>query len=556
MGFTSDVIFAGNFAPIGGSADGFSKLAVYGKLGKTFRWLIDANNDGVADIIKTDTANIVGAPLAGNFDGISANGDEVALFDGKAWYIDMNRDYSVRSSGDLRIADGLSGMPIVGDFDGDGKVDLATYKAGKFSFDLAWNNFGTIDTTIDVGYLSYAGARLRPVAADMDMDGITDIGLWCPDRAGADSGKTGEWYLLVSDDPTGTLRVPHTVNRLNHSFSLLPPSKDIFAQMGSEFAVPVVGNFDPPVVDARGTPVASTDPVTVSLAGTSRSERFAVAPGAEAGTWVVTLDGKSQTLQAASLDLSIDGGGGRDSVSLAAAAADDRIECWPGRAEVVGVGYTMSVRGVPSITIDAGAGDNSATLHGSPGSDKLTASATTTTLAGSGYSNRVLGARHVVVDGGSAGNDSATLTGTAGSDAFFASLASASLSGADYRVDVAGFHKVRVQAGSGGLDTAALVGSSGDDVFTATSRSCKLSGKGFLFEATGFDVVSADGGGGSDTASISGGVMDGPLSSDLIGTLPEPYRAAAWLSHFTRIQHDKKLQSSAAVDQVFGAFWK
>jgi hypothetical protein len=162
----------------------------------------------------------------------------------------------------------------------------------------------------------------------------------------------------------------------------------------------------------------------------------------------------------------------------------------------------------------------------------------------------------VVVDGGSAGNDSATLTGTAGSDAFFASLASASLSGADYRVDVAGFHKVRVQAGSGGLDTAALVGSSGDDVFTATSRSCKLSGKGFLFEATGFDVVSADGGGGSDTASISGGVMDGPLSSDLIGTLPEPYRAAAWLSHFTRIQHDKKLQSSAAVDQVFGAFWK
>lgn len=166
----------------------------------------------------------------------------------------------------------------------------------------------------------------------------------------------------------------------------------------------------------------------------------------------------------------------------------------------------------------------------------------------------MLGAGHVVVDGGAGGKDSAALTGTSGNDTFFASLANASLSAAGYAIDLTGFRTVRMKAGSGGLDTASLVGSAGDDCFTATAGSSKLSGTGFLFEATAFDVVSVDGGGGNDTASISGGLLDGSASG--IGTLPDPYHTAAWLSHFTRISQNKKLRSSAAVDKVFSAFWK
>lgn len=568
MGYTSDLIFAGNFTPAPtDTADGFSKLAAYGKVGKTSRWLIDFDNDGVTDRVQTDPAGIVGTPVAGDFDGNPLNGDEVGLFDGKTWYLDVGHDYMVRTPGDLRdlrITNGMTGTPIVGDFDGDGHVDLATYNAGKFYFALFNQNSNSYEfdknDTIDLNSMGlssslyYAGARMRPVAADMDMDGITDIGLWCPDRAGVSPQKTGEWYFLVSNDPGRQWRQTGKVNCLSHPFTLLPPSKDIFARMGSEFAVPVVGNFDPPVVDGKGNPVASPDPVTVSLVGTSRNERFAVAPGAEAGTWTITIDGKSQTVQAASLDLSIDGGGGRDTVTLAATVADDRIECWPNRATLVGTGYTMSVRAAASITIDARGGDNTATLHGSSGIDKLTASAKAASLSGSGYSTQVLGAGHVVVDGGAGGKDSAALTGTSGNDTFFASLANASLSAAGYAIDLTGFRTVRMKAGSGGLDTASLVGSAGDDCFTATAGSSKLSGTGFLFEATAFDVVSVDGGGGNDTASISGGLLDGSASG--IGTLPDPYHTAAWLSHFTRISQNKKLRSSAAVDKVFSAFWK
>ena len=264
LGYTSDSIFCGNFAPTASStADGFSKLAAYGKVGNTFRWLVDTNNDGVPDINQTDPANVVGVPVAGNFDGNAANGDEVGLFDGKTWYLDGNHNFKVHDSPkDLAINNGMTGYPIAGDFDGDGKTDLATYYNGVFSFDFANNGYGRIDATLDVrpllGNLYFPGARMVPVAADMDQDGVTDAGLWCPDRAGASSSQLGEWFFLVSNDPNHTLRQTGTVNRLNHPFSPVPPSADLFARMGSQFAMPLVGNFDPPAANGPDNSAVST----------------------------------------------------------------------------------------------------------------------------------------------------------------------------------------------------------------------------------------------------------------------------------------------------------
>jgi subtilisin-like proprotein convertase family protein len=556
-GYTTDAIFAGNFVRAAtAKADGFSKLAAYGKVSGMYQWRIDTNNDGIADLIQTDTANIVGTPVAGNFDGNAANGDEVGVFDGKTWYLDGNHDFQVRNStADRRITNGMSGAPIVGDFDGDGKTDLATYLNGNFYFDFASNGYGKVDTSLNVGYLYYAGARLKPVAADMDGDGITDIGLWCPDRAGVSPTKVGEWYFLVSNDPTGTLRRAGYINRLRHSFSQVPPSKDIFARLGSEFSVPLVGNFDPPVVDGQGSLVASTDLVTVSLVGTAQNDTFVVAPGSATDTWVITVNGKSQTIQAHTLNLSIGGGGGRDTITVTGTAADDQIECWPNQATIVGSGYTISVRGMASIVIGAGGGNNTAKLHGTKSNDVLTASSKSALLSGSSFSSQVLGAGQVTVDGGPGGSDSATLIGTSSADVFVASPASASLSGTNYSINLKGFRTVRAQASTSG-GSAKLVGSTGKDTLTALAKSSTLSGNGFVLVASGFGVVSVDGGGGIDTASIADGLLDSSVGSALIGTRPKSYRSAVWLSHFSRISRNNKPLLSVAADKVFASYWK
>ncbi len=269
-----DGVFVGNFpgesqdgdgevapAAAGLFADGFDKLAAYGyddAIGK-FRWLIDTNNDGVIDPAAGDHATIQGAgyqinglPVAGNFDGDASNGDEIGLFDGTKWYFDTNHNWVI-DSGDATYTLGLRGTPIVGDFNGDGIEDLGTFLADKFTFNFGsqpggpgtqptWS--GGVQATINWGL---PGTADKPVAADMDGDGITDIGLYLPERTGVLPLEGGHWEFLVSNDFGENNRGGQQVTALDHPFSPTPLGDDIFSQFGDEFALPIVGNFDPPV---------------------------------------------------------------------------------------------------------------------------------------------------------------------------------------------------------------------------------------------------------------------------------------------------------------------
>jgi hypothetical protein len=252
--FTSDDFFAGNFRSAGGAADGFDKLAVYGSVGAgiagPWRFLVDTDNDGTPDVIQAqDTSGFTGAqlnglPVAGNF--APTAGDEVGIFNGTSWLLDTDGDYIL----DTEIVSALRGYPIVGDFDGDGLDDLGTWhnestNTGQFQFDLANDGLGVGPIlTINFGFL---GVRERPIAADMDQDGIDDVGLWVPDRAGVSPGTGSEWFFLVSGDPIGANRVTGQVNTLSHAFEPVPFGNDLYMQFGDEYALPIVGNFDPPI---------------------------------------------------------------------------------------------------------------------------------------------------------------------------------------------------------------------------------------------------------------------------------------------------------------------
>lgn len=75
-------------------------------------------------------------------------------------------------------------VPVVGDFDGDGKDDLSTKGSdGKWWIDFASNGLGTWD---DTSHYGYGGTGHHPYVGDFDGDGKDDL---CE--------KTDEWNLFI-----------------------------------------------------------------------------------------------------------------------------------------------------------------------------------------------------------------------------------------------------------------------------------------------------------------------------------------------------------------------
>lgn len=258
LGLVTDDIFAGNFAENpGDTADGFDKVAAYGSIKGNFRWLIDIDNDGVINIDQIDPNGINGLPVAGRFDSNDANGDEVALYTGRGnnapgqWAFDTDHDFVV----DTFLTSDLKGYPIVGDFNGDGYDDLGAWTDDTFQFDLTTGSRNSWDGTVDAEFrFGFIGVRERPVAADMNMDGWDDVGLWVPDREGQTPRESGEFYFLVSNNApvTARSRFDAGLNVNVVDYHPTPFGNDLYMQFGDDYALPVVGNFDPPVSQPGG----------------------------------------------------------------------------------------------------------------------------------------------------------------------------------------------------------------------------------------------------------------------------------------------------------------
>ena len=308
-----DSVFAGNFAMLDPRtglpvANGFDKLAAYGmdSTAGAFRWLIDVNGDGIINPADGDIAFVMpktfktnGILIAGNFDGNAADGDEMAIFDGtKFWFfkIDYTQTNPLTGTKGVVVAmptasvtSKLRGFPIVGDFNGDGITDLATWQNDVFQF-----NFGTqpggpgtqvvysgnVDYKINFGF---PGVGEVPLAADIDQDGVTDVGVWVPGNGGTVPQEAAQEFFLLSNDLPATFGgsppKPHSITLLDHPFTPTPLGGDLSANFLAEFATPIIGNFDPPIVPtstaAVNDSVAPTSSVN-ALPATETSTSFTV----------------------------------------------------------------------------------------------------------------------------------------------------------------------------------------------------------------------------------------------------------------------------------------
>ncbi|MCG8450232.1 MAG: Ig-like domain-containing protein, partial [Pirellulales bacterium] len=302
--------------------NGFDQLAAYGnsqELGDQYRWIIDTNSDGVVnpadgDIITIQPLlaeiNVAGAiPIAANFSMIPQNGGEeegavealgangrqhddlrpdvIGLYNLGVWAFDTNQNYVI-DPGDTFASGDLFGQPIVGDFDGNGVDDLGVFNADQFFFDLSFDpqtdNTATIDDSLLWGF---PGVLDRPVAADMNQDGIDDIGLWVPRANAQNPEAAAEWYFLISQRPEDA-NIMGTLFALDHPFEPDPFGNDLYAEFGNELAAPIVGNFDPPVADAsdqQPAPNANTGPTPVEREAIQLDHDFELRVGNEYLDW-------------------------------------------------------------------------------------------------------------------------------------------------------------------------------------------------------------------------------------------------------------------------------
>jgi FG-GAP-like repeat/Bacterial Ig-like domain len=262
FGLDSDYLFSGNFAPQNGIPDTtFDKIGAYGKVNGSYRFLLDFTGAGATPAPGTPgyiipTWQINGIPIAGHFDAALPNSEQIGVFDGHGnWYLNTSGSDILGSPGDTVISDGLTGYPVVGDFDGNGSVDLATYQPSTETWTFDLNPLGGGPHVITSLHWGFPGVGARPVAADLNLDGVTDIGLMVPGSEGATPEVTDDWYFLVSQ---GT-PVAGTINTLNHPFSPAPLGSDRFFEYGDSQALPLVGTFDPPS--------ALTNPITPAVTG-------------------------------------------------------------------------------------------------------------------------------------------------------------------------------------------------------------------------------------------------------------------------------------------------
>ncbi|MFO0943474.1 MAG: dockerin type I domain-containing protein [Pirellulales bacterium] len=250
LGRTTDRVFAGNFARVGTIASGYDKLGAYGKAGALYSFALDTNDDGVADFVSSmpGAYQVNGIPVAGNFSN-AKSGDEIGLFDGSFWYLDTNGNNTIDVG--ERIASDFNGEPVVGDFNGDGADDLATFTPSTNTFRFDTNRDGSADFVWNVSdqvgrFIGLTGFTMLPIAGDMNLDGIDDVGLWVKGRSAVLPRNMAETFMWLSD----TVNVNPAL--VFNSYSPDPLGNDLYLQYGDEMALPVFGNFDPPTGNGSG----------------------------------------------------------------------------------------------------------------------------------------------------------------------------------------------------------------------------------------------------------------------------------------------------------------
>ncbi len=282
---------------------------------------------------------------------------------------------------------------------------------------------------------------------------------------------------------------------------------DTYTTTGSSTGGSTTGGF---IGDGGGgDPSGDT---TVLVTGTGGDDTFEFIGGATSGIWTVMLNGVLQNVGNNAVAVSFNGIGGNDTVMLYGTAGSDVFELWLDHGTLVGVGYTVGVVGVESISVDGIGGDDIATMHDAATNDMFVGYYTGADWY---YDGAVVPQVHVcnvanvhalATAGGdddyakfydSTGNDEFVAAPWNGYGEFFYS---------DGRYTKAeGYDRVDAFATAGGFDKARFYDTTGDDSFWAKPTEGRMTGPGgsYTYRGKYFDQFRAFGSmGGYDKAKL------------------------------------------------------
>ncbi|MEO8072658.1 MAG: VCBS repeat-containing protein, partial [Acidobacteriota bacterium] len=172
FGLSSDVPVVGDY-----DGDGISDMAVY-REGKnvgdeSFIYYRPSGTPG-ADFTTIQLGVKGDIPVVGDYDGDGKTDAAVYRPSNGVWYMLQSRD------GFKGVQFGIStDIPVAADYDGDGKTDLAVYRGGTWYL---------LQSTAGFTGLQFGIASDMPVPADVDGDGKDDIVVF----------RAGTWYWLNS----------------------------------------------------------------------------------------------------------------------------------------------------------------------------------------------------------------------------------------------------------------------------------------------------------------------------------------------------------------------
>jgi len=334
-----------------------------------------------------------------------------------------------------------------------GSVDLLEQTlSGSAIYKLTAEHTGLMSVVVDAGTQTIGTLRvLRPGIANGTLtDSIVENNQWRIDF-NATQGQSIEFVL-----PSAASRNVHLVNLLQQQGTALTiygtDAADNFKlDLSNGLQANVAGisyRFDSNIKNIVLDGNQNND--TLTIIGSNQAEKVELRPG------LTTLENNQLTVHATGFEnVQFQGGGGPDRAYLYDAATDDRLNIWPNKAEMTGVGYSFNVSQVNRIFVHADkGGDDQAFVFDSVGNDSLTVRPQFTSLAGAGYFNYVAGFERVFAYSSAGGVDNAALYDSVGNDLFSTSGEVTSIVGPGFSTFARGFEKVEAFSNAGGVDRA------------------------------------------------------------------------------------------------------